>query len=109
MKTIQDVNKEIRKMEPNLKQKDPEFLVYQVLLSALVSGPRQQPIIRFMKNRRWKEIVNIVKLAKRHEIFVGDKLCGEIYNDEVGLALGVGLVLGYFKRTKAVETLKAEN
>jgi hypothetical protein len=100
MKTIQEVNKAIRKLEPNIKQKDPEFLIYQVLLSAAVVGPRQQPIIRFMKNRKWKEIVGIVKLAKRHEIFVGDKICGEIYENGVGLALGVGLILGYFTREK---------
>ena len=100
MKTIREINKEIRKMEPNLKQKSPEFLIYQVLLSALVVGPRQQPIIRFMKNRKWKEIVGIVKLAKRHKIFIGDKLCGETYSDGIGLELGVGLILGYFKRTK---------
>lgn len=101
MKDIQKVNREIQKYDPSVKQNSSEFLAYQVLLSAVVAGPRQQQILRFMKTKKWREVIRLVKIAKRERVFVGDKLCAEIYTDGIGLALGAGLLLGYFKRTDA--------
>lgn len=99
IKDIRWVNREIRKIEPQLKRNTSEFLAYQVLLSALIAGNRQQQILRFMNTRRWREVVGLVRICKKEKVFVGEKFCSEIYADGVGLALGAGLLLGLFKRT----------
>lgn len=99
MKDINWVNKEIKRMEPNISEESKDFLAYQILISAAITKPKQQPILRFMKTKRWREVVELVEIAEKEKIFVGDKLCGEIYRDSVGLALGVLLVLGFVRRS----------
>ncbi len=99
------VNETIRKIEPYIKKGSDEFIAYQVLLAAAIVGPYQQPIIKFLKTKNWKRVIDFVKLAKKHKIFVDGKLCSEIYlQDTIGLALGVCLLRGYVQR--AEEQLK---
>lgn len=108
MKTINEINEWILEFEPTLKYKSAQFRGYQYLLSLPLLGPFKTKKelndkvavftgIPFYVVRDYSMIA-----VKNKVVYLNQKafLDHEIYTDGVGLALGCGLLMGWFKRTQ---------
>lgn len=109
--TIEDINKEIKNLDPNVEPGTDTHLAYTVLLSAITLVPftsaddvldrtsdfigGNTKLVKIMCHRAMRN--RVIRYGKRNE---KKFLCVEVYTDNMGFALGANILLGYMRRVK---------
>lgn len=111
--TAKKMDKEIKHIDPKIEKDSEDHWGYRVLLTAATHGPYSstRQIVKAVE-KNWPEypksvIEEMCRRAVRNRIvFVGHKyqkafLNAEIFQDSLGLALGVNVLRGYITMDKA--------
>jgi hypothetical protein len=100
IKTIEEVNEVIKKLDNNIEINSEAFKVAQILLTALIVGPNRNKIAKFTGLSK-DFIYKTERKLKASGVWKNNKTCCEWFDKESGgvaFWCDVSVGLGYLKR-----------
>lgn len=97
--TKKDIEKEVQKLDPNLKKTEEAFKVASILLSALQVGADSKLVSKFL-NLPIEEVKKYEKNLRKSGIWKGKKTACEWFEKEGGVSFwcDVNVALGFLER-----------
>lgn len=97
---MEEIQKQIAKLDPKLKPSDPAYEAAAFLIASLMVGPVQYKIEHLTKLSK-KTVARFAKLCRENKIWFGGQVHAGWFDDETGgIAFwsDVNVLLGMFQR-----------